>query len=84
MCNGCLGPQEVLRLHGERQRLILAYHGVFDRRSDCLPPSARVSTAQFRGQALQMPVVPKNSVQVCILSGNGLDARISGVFSRLK
>jgi hypothetical protein len=84
MCNGCLGPQEALRLHGERQRPILAHHGGFDRRADCLPPSARVSIGQFLNQTLQMPVVLKSSVQVGLLSYKGSDSRISGVFSRLK
>ena len=67
------GPPRALLLHGERQRPILALHGVFARGSDCIPHSARVSTAQFLGQALRMPVVIKNSVQGCILSCNGLD-----------
>ncbi len=39
-----------------------------------------ISTAQFLGQALQMPVVLNTSVQVCILSCKGFDA--SQVLSR--
>jgi hypothetical protein len=55
--------------------------GIFDRRSDCLPHSARVSAGQFLGQAIEMPVFGKISVQVGILSCKELDSGISGVFS---
>jgi hypothetical protein len=82
MCNGCPGLQEARGLHVECQRPALAHYGVFDRRSDCLPHSARLPTGQFLGQAIQMPVVPKNAVQVCLTGQDGQAYPPIGCLSR--
>jgi len=68
MCKGCWAPKRPSGFTASVNVPILAHQGVFDRRSNCLPHSARVSIGQFLGQALQVSVVLKRSVQVCILS----------------